>query len=32
MLKDIPDPNNPGQMTNPPFPSNLWGDYNRVGC
>ena len=31
-LKDIPDPNNPGQTTNPPFPSNLWGDYDRVSC
>jgi hypothetical protein len=31
-LKEIPDPNDPGQTTNPPFPSNLWGDYDRAGC
>jgi hypothetical protein len=32
VLKEIPDPNNPGQTTNPAFPTNLWGDYDRTGC
>jgi hypothetical protein len=31
-LKTIPDPNNPGETTNPPFPANLWGDYDRLPC
>ncbi len=31
-LKEIPDPNNPGQTTSPPFPSELWGDYDRSSC
>ena len=31
-LKDIPDPNHHGQTTNPPFPSNVWGDHDRVSC
>ena len=31
-LKNIPDPNNPGQTTNPPFPPTLWGDYDRATC
>ena len=31
-LKDVPDPNNPGETTNPPFPAELFGDYDSVGC
>ena len=31
-LKEIPDPNNPGQTTSPPFPAELWGDYDRSSC
>ena len=31
-LKDVPDPNNPGETTNPPFPAALFGDYDAVGC
>ena len=31
-LKSIPDPNNPGETTNPPFPAELWGDYKHVAC
>jgi hypothetical protein len=31
-LKTIPDPNNPGETTNPAFPANLWGDYDRLSC
>ena len=31
-LKEIPDPNNPGETKNPPFPSALWGDYDLVSC
>lgn len=32
VLKSIPDPMNPGDTTNPPFPANLWDDYDRVSC
>jgi hypothetical protein len=32
VLKEIPDPNNPGETTNPAFPANLWGDYDRKSC
>lgn len=31
-LKEIPDPKNPGETTNPPFPAQLWGDYELVSC
>jgi hypothetical protein len=31
-LKDIPDPNHPGGTINPPFPAELFGDYDSVSC
>jgi hypothetical protein len=31
-LKSIPDPSNPGETTEPPFPSQLWSDYDQVPC
>jgi hypothetical protein len=31
-LKDIPDPNHPGETINPPFPAELFGDYDSVSC
>lgn len=31
-LKDIPDPKNPGETTNPPYPAAVWGDYQLLSC
>jgi hypothetical protein len=31
-LKEIDDPKNPGQKTNPPYPPKLWGDYGLQSC
>lgn len=31
-LKSIPDPTDPSSTTNPPFPANLFDDYDQVGC
>jgi hypothetical protein len=31
-LKEVPDPNNPGQTTNPEFPAKMWDDYQKLPC
>lgn len=31
-LKEIPDPDNPGQTKSPPFPPTLFGDYTPQSC
>lgn len=31
-LKTIPDPDNPEDVTNPPFPADLWSDYDKRAC
>jgi hypothetical protein len=31
-LKEVPDPNNAGQTTNPEFPARMWDDYQQLPC